>query len=90
MCHINGVYLLTYLLFISLVYNARYYLSYIPRISREILGKIICKSLGVDLYPGQVIKQKKTALEHVQNGNNPIYYYYYYKQLINVQQKSTI
>ena len=31
-------------------------------ISREILGKIICKSLGIDLYQGQVIKQKKQCL----------------------------
>ena len=37
------------------------------------MGKIFCKSLGVDLYPGQVMKQKKTVLEHVQNGYNAIY-----------------
>ena len=45
------------------------------RISREILGKIICKSLGGRLIPGarhQTNKQK-TVLEHVQNWYNAIY-----------------
>ena len=44
------------------------------RISREILGKIICKNWGGGrLIPGARHQTKKTALEHGQNGYNAIY-----------------